>query len=237
MNYEIIKDEKILKDFIKWLPDLLDDETYYVCLFARSKYANLGEVKHINTDKAQLKRFTTAKHRLFDKLRQLECPIGAYKQKENVVPQEALAVYINPNPRSHRIATRKGLIRLANLMGNECKNYNVHQEIMSEIQQSKSRMLHIDFDFDLDKYEYDADDILRNILDTKINKNAINVLETRGGYHFLVDVNKVEKEFQKTWYNEIKRIQQAYSSDYEGHGDCMIPVPGCYQGGFIPKFI
>lgn len=39
MNYKIIINEQILKDFIEnFLPDLESHEQFYVCLFSRSKY-------------------------------------------------------------------------------------------------------------------------------------------------------------------------------------------------------
>lgn len=38
MNYRIIEDETALIDFIKWLPDLKENEVFYVSLFARKKY-------------------------------------------------------------------------------------------------------------------------------------------------------------------------------------------------------
>ena len=238
MNYEIIKDEKVLLDFIEWLPELTEDETYYCCLFARSKYVLNKEISHITTDKAQLKRFTSNRSRLFDKIRQLECPLGSYKQKANLVPQEALAIYINPNPRCNLKAARNGLVRLAQLVAGENHGYNMHQEMISEVQKSKSRMVFMDFDFDVSK-ETLSPDMIFNDFENRgvINLDAVNILESRGGYHVLVDIRKVAFEFKNKWYNGVKQYQHLYSTDTLNKGDNMMPIPGCTQGNFVPKFL
>ena len=85
MNYTIIKDETLLHNFIQWLPDLEAHETYYVALFARSKYSKTLAT-NLSGDKAQLKRFTSNKELLFDKIKQLECEVGAYKLKGITIP-------------------------------------------------------------------------------------------------------------------------------------------------------
>ena len=36
--YEIIKDESLFLDFINWMPDLKENEQFYLSLFARKKY-------------------------------------------------------------------------------------------------------------------------------------------------------------------------------------------------------
>lgn len=241
MNYQIITNEEYLQDFVdNFLPEISPDETFYVCLFSRSKYCK--GIAHINSDKSQLKRFTTNKSRLIDKLKQLECPLGSYKQKLNVSPQESLAVYINPNPRSNIKAAKNGLIRLAHLVTGENHGYNLHQEMISEVQKAKSRTCFVDFDFDLnDEFLLLAQDErwMKNLIDinVEINQEAYHILKTRGGYHILVEPEKVAYEFKNKWFNSLKKAQQIYSTDTDNHGDNMIPIPGTYQGGFTPHFI
>lgn len=232
MNYEIIKDEEALKSFIEWLPDLEESETYYLCLFARSKYTKDLEGKngipHIKSDKAQLKRFTSRKKDLLTKIRQLECSVGSYTQREIIIPQEALALYITVNPRDMWKAMYGSIRHLATCLQNTNRGVNPHQEVMSEIQRSKSRTCYVDFDLD-SKRTHPTDLIEFGKI---INTEAITIIETRGGYHILVDPKKVEDQYRKTWYQNMSKLPNVDQT-----GDCMIPVVGCTQGNFVPKFI
>jgi hypothetical protein len=234
MNYEIVKDEKMLKEFIEWLPELKPTEKYYMCLFARNKYCK--ELTHIKTDKSQLKRFLTDKGRMFQKIKQLEIAEGWYLQKETPVPQRALALYITPNPREMWKAAINTMVKIANSVRDQNLLMNVHQEAMSEVQRTKSRTCWVDFDFDtktgVQRFETWGDylmDILPNIL----GKSAsFKVLETRGGYHVLVNPESVEDFAKGSWYQSLSKV-----GNLDQTGDNMMPVPGCTQGEFIPHFI
>lgn len=227
MNYQIITDEKKLVEFISWLPVLEPHEKYYLCLFARNKYCK--ELTHIKSDKAQLKRFVSDKDRLLGKIRQLEVAYGAYTQKDKIVPQEALALYITVNPRNMFKASVNTMVKLAQSIRDTNVLMNPHQEALSEIQKAKSRTCYIDFDIDAEGEKlYDA---LKSIKDY-VNNDAVTLLKTRGGVHALIDPTKVSREFKNSFYRNISKI-----SSVDQSGDQLIPLPGTYQGGFTPTFI
>lgn len=225
MNYSIIKDEKLLLDFIAWLPDLKQNETFYVALFARKKYC--AEIKYIKTDKAQCKRFTSSKKHLFNKIRQLESPVGSLVIKDISIPQEALALYISVNPRDFLLATKNGLIKFAHLLTQEYNGYNPHQEAMSEIHKAVSRKIWYDFDFD-----GVALDSTLAAFEKHINSDCLKVLKTHSGFHVLIELKKIHKDFEKTWYKGVSSIE-----GIDVRGDNLIPVVGCTQGEFVPHFL
>jgi len=227
MNYKIITDEDELQRFVDWLPETKENEQYYMCLFARKKYIkdleHLPNIPHIRSDKAQLKRMTSTKDRIIDKIRQLECPVGSFKAGEHPAPQESLALYISTNPRDLWRATVRTIGQLAKVLEGQGKNSNPHAEAMSEIQKCAGTRHHVAFDID----EKDE-----NILDECIGyvDGHCRVLETRGGYHLFVDKSKIPEIKEKMWHQKIAK----YSDQT---GDLMSPVGGTFQGGHSVKFI
>lgn len=220
--YQVIMDEKKVREFIDWLPETNESEKFYACLFMRKKYC--PDVPWIKSDKGQLKRFVSDKERLYDKIAQLECKFGAYRYKDNPTPQESLALYITPNARDLWKATLKGLTALAKVIECQGKNSNPHQEILSEIQRTPSaNKKFISFDFD-----WKDEDKIKEKID--IVEGFCDVIETRGGYHMHVLRSHTNHIKNKLWYKDMQE-----GADVQG--DAMTPVVGTYQGGFVPTFI
>lgn len=225
MNYEIIKDKDKLLEFIEWLPELQINERYYLALFARKKYC--ADVKYIKTDKAQVHRTLSQKKDLYNKIAQLECPINTYEIKNITIPQEALALYISMNPRDLEKGTRMSLIKFANLLALKYNGYNPIAEVMSEVHKTVSRKIYFDFDFD----EVDYEPVIEKFKEY-VNEDAITSIKTKNGFHILLELKKVSKEFEKTWYKNIATIEGC-----DVKGDNLIPVVGCTQGNYTPYFI
>lgn len=181
MSYKFILDEAIFKRFVDWLPELNAEECYYVVALARNKYVrdlpNVDKLAHIRSDKQQIARFVCNKERLVRRVRQLECALGAYKTKEGLpVPQEAMAVYISVNPRSHLIGAKNALKRIADLITQEYSNYRLDHEVLSCIQEACSRKIFMDIDFDGVPIEQTIGEVKKHI-----NLDCVSVLKTRGG--------------------------------------------------------
>jgi len=231
MNYKIIQDIDRVKEFIDFLPDLKDGEKYYCTLFARKKYDTFNILK---ADKNQLKRFVSDKEHLLHKIKQLEVEYGAYTFDGKPIPQETLALYITPNPRStHKAALATMSDMLNKIKKGELIN-NPHSISLNNLQTESSRRYFFDIDVDVNPGFILDIDTLCSWLDTIISKYTI--VKTRGGYHILVHLDELNPQQRKTWYNQIAN----YKSDTFNvmmNSDNLLPVPGCTQGGYTPTLI
>lgn len=98
------------------------------------------------------------------------------------------------------------------------------QEIMNIIQTSPIKdKFHV---FDIDSTDEEQMFRLRDMLDGRCN-----IIRTRGGYHFIINPSELKDQFvPKDWYNQMKAVADV-------SGDALVPIPGTFQGGFIPRLI
>lgn len=223
-NYSVVVDEQEFNKFLRWLPPLEKEECHYVALLARDKYIRDLGIGTFNSDKHQCARFTTTHERLLLKLKQCETEIGNYAVNGTCVPQEALAAYMTINPRSQTKAAKWLLKRLADVVADEEQNVNVYQESLTAIHKSIGRKLFVDVDFD----NVPLAPTVR-MMSGFVNSDAVKILETRGGFHAIIRLDAIEEKYVKSWYKNITSLEGADIA-----GDTLIPIPGTYQGGFVP---
>lgn len=227
--YQIIKDREQLEAFIRFLPDLQADEVYYVSLLARNKWVKTTGITI--SSQVQLKRFQATKKTLVNKLEQMEVAYGVYMDKGKPIPEEALGVYITPNPRS---LTQSNFTVMKELLNGiqTGQILNPYQVSLSALQTNCSKKVFFDLDID-----FDADKISENRI--KELRQAIEFpatwIRTRGGFHCLIHLNEIPKLLASKWYQQVLSLKTD-DIDITMNGDNIIPLAGCTQGGFVPHF-
>lgn len=229
--YQIVTDPIELEKFINFLPQTSGGEQYYVSLFTRKKYDTSGLLK---CDKNCIKRFTAKKEHLISKLYQLECPVGAYTYDGKPVPQECLAVYITPNPRSLWKSGLQMLKRIADKVGDGNENYNPKSLALDVLQVTPARKIY--FDIDIDFLEEKNFAIFISMISLFINPDCIQFVQTRGGFHALVKLNEIKEQFKNTWHKGFTQIT-FNDVGIMMNSDGLLPIPGCFQGGFTPRLL
>lgn len=233
MNYKIILCENELDKFINFLPELNKNECYYFTLFARNKYLNTDERLSLNN--YTLKRFTVSKkEQIKNRIGQLEVKKDLYLDKNNnPIPEKSLALYMGINPKNLELAQKKMAIELFNSCI-DSEMVNLKSLMYTIIHNSSKNKRYTDFDFDF-KHDQDKQELfLKTVNELKkvINIEAFNILVTKNGLHILVEHNKVNAEYKKSWYLKIAALDNC-----DVRGDNLIPVAGCTQGGFSPYLL
>jgi len=246
--YKIINNESVLENFIDWLPDLEDNQVFFLALQTRHKY---------NPDirDTMLRRFTATKNNMVAKIKELELRLGAWSVKGVPLSLDDLVLYINPNPRC--------MLKANVGMGQHCwklkdsSKFNLESEALSFIQKSKAYTFVVDFDIDIKEGETYTF-IKEGEVDFSFLKKMFpvarsgfdspyRVLKTRGGYHLLVNPRVADLQIKSFYGDRVikgfaplqwhKAIRDMFSPAVDAVGDHFMPVPGGTQGGFIPYFL
>lgn len=237
--YKIIRTPKELQRYVDSLPDLGEQYKYYISLFARKKY---GGTVGLTSDKCQLKRCVASKDRIISKLKQMEVPVGAYTfqgkdgEQEVIVNQKSLVVYISANPRDMHKAAGATAKKLVSQIVDGQVIKNPQAEALSQIQtHGKKIWFNVDLDFTTE--EVLDDWTIKSWLRGKVNEDAYKLVRTRGGYHILVNLERIDRSYKKSWYNKLQQTDGLPMEIDLSNGDGMLPIPGCVQSDFTPMVI
>ena len=235
MNYKIIINEEKLKQFVDWLPDLLPNEQYYITLLARKKYYPESGLK---ADKGQLKRVTSTKERIIDKIRQFQIEEGTYFSDGVAVCQENLAVYITPNPRDLYLEGLKTIKDITDKVMKSDLQYNPQSVALNAIQTTTSRKMFFDLDIDFKTTDFETNiEKFKTDITKVLNSDCLTFVRTNGGLHCLIKLQDIHSDYIKNWYQNVVKLA---CNEYEVtmNGDNVLPVVGCIQGkDFSPYFI
>lgn len=248
MTYQIINDPEQLRAFIDLLPEVKKPQAYYVFLAARKKY--LPEPVEGFPSQLRVNVAVCSKKHIYNSIELFEVKQGAYRyynkvlKQEQVVPTESLVVYMRPTPRD----LNKAAYLTANSINKalyEQKSIDPIKEAYSAVHSTripKSKADKIFVDLEVDIKEVDLG-VLDHIFPKVPEDPCYRVIETRGGYHILINSEKASTQIEeynkkagyslsKNWYLKVREALPVDSS-----GDQELPVPGATQGGFVPKLL
>lgn len=192
----------------------------------------------MKADRAQLKRFTSTKERLIQKIKQLEIPLNLYDSGDTIVSQDNLAIYITPNPRDLHQSSLVLMKEISERLIRKDNAINPHTLALNTIQTTTSRKIFFDLDIDF-KIENHQEAIEKFKLDIAdcINSDCLTFIKTNGGLHCLINLQNINKEYQKTWHPKVSQLS-CNEYDVTMNGDNVLPIVGCIQGiDFSPYFL
>lgn len=254
----IIKDQKQFDKFIDILPELKNDEVYFISLSARNKYLTKDERNFYSLGQTEMfgREIAQTKEKLKDyTIRKLEANLYSKRTRNGKeIPQKSLVCYMNVNPSGmvksyfqFQKEMNRQISEITIALQNDKKpNYsfvNIQtRELMNCIQKSTGTKHFIDIDCDT-KEPAVTESIILTLNDANIK---YYIIETRGGYHFLIKKDTIPSKkngtiirsfnLQKMCTDAIKK-SKIEKVEVMINGNAMVPVPGTMQSDFLVKLI
>lgn len=246
--YKLVGDPQELENFVKTLPELKENELYFMALFVRKKYmperAFFEDETPTLPSSIQLWRSGVKKEHLIKSVYQIQQRLSGFTHNSLRIPPEAFALYIHPNPRDNRLASSNMALAITKRVLKNHPMPHIQSEAKTFLQKAKSRSVFSHFDYDNVGEDFLLPKVMKYI-DGKViitnedgvetvfdnTNNIIQAYKTRSGIHALVDNEMARKliwwgNLDPLWYPKLKDIPEC-----DEHGDFMLPMPGCFTGG------
>lgn len=232
--------EKFVDDV---MPPLAADEVYFVSMSARNKYLSPEERDYYQLGRTEMFGRTLCSGDWYYAMSKLAAVLTYRNTKAGLkYPEKALVVYVNVNPSSSvkacsnfaNIVTRIQGEMVASYMAgntpNEAQLLKGDRLLMNEYQKATGTRHYVDIDIDAPK-EY------AQRLNEVLSKNGVDywVVQTRGGYHFMVkreSLNKAKFPLHQT-VKELDKEAKSFGGEVMFNGNAMVAMPGTLQGGHL----
>lgn len=239
MNYKLIHNEPELQKFIDLLPELKENEGYFLILIARKKWYPESGIPSAH----KLKRETVnSKDKIIHTIRQWEVAEGSYTSNDIAINQMNLGVYMGFNPKNQYNACFELINKCLASIRSNSGNINVKSMANDVIQGSNGTKNFIDVDVDIKEGE-DYVEIVNYIKDV-VNNDRLTFIKTNGGFHALVNLTDCDGEgkigvvspnYGNGWYVKLQR--HPFKSELNIMSNDLVPVVGCNQGKYVPHII
>jgi hypothetical protein len=239
--YEFLIDEEELRKFHSTiLPQLGQDEVFYLMLGARNKYLTDEEKPIYNMNGSDMIKRVTVRSNKYeefrDKVLDFCVPKGRYRDKnDKPLPEHSFTLYVTPNPRDVRRASVGVVQKITEGLLNTNTPLKLENMMLSEIHKYSTNKVWIDLDVD----PKGDDDLLKTLerLRVILGDTEYITVKTRSGAHMLVKKETIDPRIKNTFYKDIQSLSDTMEGEVEFKGDTMLPVPGCAQGGKMPYIL
>ena len=279
----LIYDEKQVRDFYERVissHEMTEFDTDFFCVAARKKYMTEEEREATRLGDTTLLEKTIIKKLSIDmflnKLYKIDAGLDWLTSNNGTrIPRSCMVFYMNINHTNMIYALKSLKIDLAVLEGEllDCLNKKgslenignkvkgINTLVLKAYQDPKNvaDKVWVDVDFDISPENFSYEEIYKVMESLKFSKESFVVIQTRGGYHILINtswVSNYNREYAKSFpegvkfdkkgilsvEKVIKGLEKAVTDKgFEAkeivlNKNGMVPIPGTLQGG-VPVVI
>lgn len=234
-NFNFLQDIEQLQNFIKILPELQDNECFILLLMARKKYLPENHPASIGNTQMIRREIVTDKSKLIRKIKELNTEKDLYLDKNAIIiPEQALAIYLTVNPRSYH----KAMVEVAKTLIEHLSQgttIRLDSMVKTALQSHFNRKIFLDIDVDI-KAQDNLEELLQKIM-IILDNIPVFIIKTKNGAHILLNKKHLSSQVKKTFYKDLENLSETMAGEIELKSDALVPIPGGYQGGFIPHEI
>ena len=133
LEKKLIKDERIIEQFLNFLPNLEEGEEIFYMFMARSKYDTTNTLR----GESVLKRGSVGqKTHILDQIKRLNTTSESYEFDGKQIPLDSMVFYLKPNPRSVLTSMYHTVASIASNLGLvEKENRLVHYKLKNALEE------------------------------------------------------------------------------------------------------